>query len=221
MSKNNRNSNYQTEKREAMRLAQQAALKKEKRDKILKWTLIPTSVLLVIAIVVTVLFSAGVFGYKVTHTAKIVILGYGTVELELYGEEAPITVQNFVKLAEENYYEATTFHRIIEGFMAQGGAGDGSAASIKGEFFANGVQNSIKHERGVISMARAGDEYSGFDTASSQFFIMQEAAPHLDGQYAAFGKVTKGMDVIDKLCRGGREGREYNVEIINVYVYEK
>ena len=217
MSKNNRNSNYQTEKREAMRLAQQAALKKEKRDKILKWTLIPTSILLVIAIVVTVLFSAGVFGYKVTHTAKIVILGYGTVELELYGEEAPITVQNFVKLAEENYYEATTFHRIVEGFMAQGGAGDGTAESIKGEFLSNGVNNTIKHERGVISMARTNDPNS----ASSQFFIMQEAAPRLDGNYAAFGKVTKGMDVIDKLCRGGREGRVYNVEIINVYVYEK
>ncbi len=217
MAKNSKNSNYQTEKREKERLEREAALKKEKKDKILKWTLIPTAAILVIAIVVTLLFSMGVFGYKVTHTAKIVIENYGTVELELYGEEAPITVENFATLAAEDYYDGSVFHRIVDGFMAQGGAGDGSAESIKGEFKSNGVNNTIKHERGVISMARTDEP----DSASSQFFIMHQTSPHLDGKYAAFGRVTKGMDVIDKLCAGRYEGITYSVRILDVYVYEK
>lgn len=135
------------------------------------------------------------------HTATIEIENYGTIELELYGNEAPITVENFVKLAGEGFYEGLTFHRIMNGFMMQGGGYDASGAekradSIKGEFSSNGVNNPILHERGVISMARTYIP----DSASSQFFIMHETSPHLDGEYAAFGKVTSGLDVVDKIC---------------------
>lgn len=119
---------------------------------------------------------------------------------ELYPEVAPITVENFEKLASEGFYDGLTFHRVIQGFMIQGGCpiGNGTGGpghNIKGEFRANGVANDIKHERGVLSMARAMHP----DSAGSQFFIMVENAPHLDGQYAAFGKITEGMDAADKI----------------------
>ena len=130
--------------------------------------------------------------FEVTNTAVISIKDYGEIELELYGKVAPITVENFVTLAKDGFYDGLTFHRIIEGFMIQGGDPEGtgmggSDKNIKGEFRVNGVDNNIKHLRGVISMARNGYSY---DSASSQFFIMHEDAPHLDGQYAAFGKVV-------------------------------
>lgn len=123
------------------------------------------------------------------------------ITLELYPQYAPITVQNFVELAESGFYEGLTFHRIIKGFMIQGGdpSGDGTGGpgyTIKGEFKQNGVDNPLKHERGVISMARAGDPNS----AGSQFFIMHETKTHLDGAYAAFGRVIDGMDVVDALA---------------------
>ena len=123
------------------------------------------------------------------------------IKLELYPEIAPITVANFEKLVKENFYNGLTFHRIIPGFMIQGGCpkGDGTGGpgyGIKGEFAANGVKNDLKHTRGVISMARAQDPNS----AGSQFFIMHRDAPHLDGQYAAFGKVVEGMDVVDEIA---------------------
>ena len=126
---------------------------------------------------------------------------FGTIEVELYKDAAPITVDNFVKLTNKGFYNGLTFHRIIRGFMIQGGCPKGNGTggpgySIKGEFSANGVNNPIKHERGVISMARAMDPNS----AGSQFFIMHQAAPHLDGQYAAFGKVTKGIEVVDAIA---------------------
>ena len=126
---------------------------------------------------------------------------FGTIEVELCKDAAPITVDNFVKLASKGFYNGLTFHRIIKGFMIQGGCprGNGTGGpgySIKGEFLANGVNNPIKHERGVISMARAMDPNS----AGSQFFIMHQAAPHLDGQYAAFGKVVKGIEVVDAIA---------------------
>ena len=126
---------------------------------------------------------------------------FGTIEVELYKDAAPITVDNFVKLANKGFYNGLTFHRIIKGFMIQGGCPKGNGTggpgySIKGEFSANGVNNPIKHERGVISMARAMDPNS----AGSQFFIMHQAAPHLDGQYAAFGKVIKGIEVVDAIA---------------------
>ena len=139
---------------------------------------------------------------KVTHNVTIEVQDYGTIKAVLYGEAAPITVANFVKLAGEGFYDGLTFHRIISGFMIQGGdpQGNGYGGSdeeIKGEFAQNGWLNPIEHERGVLSMARSNDPNS----ASSQFFIMHEAAPHLDGAYAAFGRVLNGMDVVDAICR--------------------
>ena len=136
-----------------------------------------------------------------THHAQIVIKDYGTISLELYADIAPITVSNFAKLVNDGFYDGLTFHRIIEGLMIQGGdpLGNGTGGSdenIKGEFAMNGVQNSISHVRGTISMARA----TSYNSASSQFFIMQEDTPSLDGQYAAFGKVTDGIEIVDKIC---------------------
>ena len=135
------------------------------------------------------------------HHAEIEIEDYGIVSVELDGDTAPITVQNFMDLANEGFYDGLTFHRIIDGFMIQGGDpnGDGTGGSgknIPGEFEANGYSNNIAHTKGVISMARAQDP----DSASSQFFIMVEDAPHLDGQYAAFGHVTSGQDVVDRIA---------------------
>ena len=126
----------------------------------------------------------------------------GKIEAELYPQVAPITVANIQELISEVFYDGLTFHRVIDGFMIQGGdpKGNGMGGSekkIKGEFSANGVENDIKHERGVLSMARSNAKNS----ASSQFFIMHDDAPHLDGQYAAFGKVTKGMEIVDKIAK--------------------
>lgn len=123
------------------------------------------------------------------------------MEAELYPSIAPETVKNFVKLIEEKFYDGIIFHRVIPGFMIQGGdpKGNGTGGSketIKGEFDANGFRNTLKHTRGVLSMARTYDPNS----ASSQFFIMHKDAPHLDGQYAAFGKITKGIEVVDKIA---------------------
>ena len=125
----------------------------------------------------------------------------GIIKAELYPDVAPITVENFVKLINENFFDGLVFHRVIEGFMIQGGGFDAvgnhkEADSIKGEFDANGVKNELKHDRGVLSMARTMFPNS----ASSLFFIMHQSAPHLDGQYAAFGKVTDGMDVVDEIA---------------------
>ena len=125
----------------------------------------------------------------------------GTIELELYPEAAPKTVANFTKLVSEGFYDGLIFHRVIKGFMIQGGDPQGNGMggakeNIVGEFRANGFDNPIKHTRGVISMARAYNPNS----ASSQFFIMHKDAPHLDGQYAAFGKVVSGMDVVDEIA---------------------
>ena len=135
------------------------------------------------------------------HHAEIVIKDYGTVSVELDGDTAPVTVQNFMDLANDGFYDGLTFHRIIDGFMIQGGDpnGDGTGgaeSNITGEFAMNGYENNIAHTKGVISMARAQDP----DSASSQFFIMVADAPHLDGQYAAFGHVTEGQDVVDKVA---------------------
>jgi len=125
----------------------------------------------------------------------------GVMKLELYPDIAPITVANFVKLAEEGFYDGLIFHRVIPGFMIQGGCPEGTGMGgpgycIKGEFFFNGVKNELRHKRGVLSMARS----SSPNSAGSQFFIMHEDAKHLDGQYAAFGKVTSGLDVVDAIA---------------------
>lgn len=135
--------------------------------------------------------------------ADIEMEGYGTITVELNGKVAPLTVANFIKLSEDGFYDGLTFHRIIEGFMMQGGDpnGNGTGGSdnnVKGEFSANGVENDLSHTRGAISMARAQD----YDSASSQFFIVQEDSPHLDGSYAAFGYVIEGMDIVDEICEG-------------------
>ena len=131
------------------------------------------------------------------------------IEAELYPEIAPITVENFVNLINQHFYDGLIFHRVIKGFMIQGGdpTGTGMGGSdnkIKGEFLANGVINELKHERGVLSMARSMDP----DSASSQFFIMHQDAPHLDGQYAAFGEVISGMDVVDEIANTQTDYRD-------------
>ncbi len=129
------------------------------------------------------------------------IKNYGEIKLELDADVAPITVENFIKLVNTNFYDGLTFHRIIPGFMIQGGdpLGDGTGGSdetIKGEFKLNGKKNRISHQRGTISMARS----RSYDSASSQFFIVHKNSQFLDGQYAAFGKVIEGMEIIDKIC---------------------
>ena len=163
------------------------------------------------------------------HYVQMEIENYGTITAELDADTAPITVTNFMKLTESGFYDGLTFHRIISGFMIQGGDPNGngtggSAEYIKGEFSANGVKNNMKHERGVLSMARSSQP----DSARSQFFIMHEAAPHLDGQYAAFGKVLSGMDVVDAICesvpvtdRNGTVAKENQPKITSIKRIEK
>ena len=148
----------------------------------------------------------------------------GIIKLELDEQSAPITTANFIKLVKEGFYDGLTFHRIIPGFMIQGGdpLGNGTGGSkenIKGEFLSNGVNNPIRHTRGVISMARAMDPNS----ASSQFFIMHADAPHLDGNYAAFGHVVEGIDVVDEIASvktGFRDNPLTPVVMKRVYIEE-
>lgn len=177
--------------------------KNEEKNELMKRSKLET-ILKIIAGIGIVIFLIVGFNYKgevvEDYKVEIKVKEYGTIYLTLDGEEAPITVKNFVKLAKEGFYDGLTFHRVIDGFMIQGGdpKGDGTGGSketIKGEFSSNGVNNTIKHERGVISMARSQEN----DSASSQFFIVHETSSHLDGNYAAFGKVTKGMEVVDKI----------------------
>ena len=137
------------------------------------------------------------------------------IKVELYPEIAPNTVNNFISLVKSKFYDGTIFHRVIRGFMIQGGDPEGTGMGgpgyhIKGEFKMNGVINNLKHERGVISMARS----MAPNSAGSQFFIMHEDAPHLDGQYAAFGMVVEGMDVVDKIakCMTGRNDRPIHAQ---------
>ena len=136
------------------------------------------------------------------HHVEINVKDYGTIKVELDADTAPITVENFMTLAEEGFYDGLTFHRIIDGFMIQGGDpnGNGTGGSdtkIKGEFEGNGVKNDISHVRGTISMARSNAN----DSASSQFFIVQSDSQYLDGEYAGFGTVTEGMEIVDQICK--------------------
>jgi peptidyl-prolyl cis-trans isomerase B (cyclophilin B) len=148
----------------------------------------------------------------------------GDIKVELDGKAAPETVANFEKLVGEGFYDGLKFHRVISGFMIQGGCPNGNGTggpgySIKGEFAANGHENPIKHERGVISMARSMDP----DSAGSQFFIMHADAPHLDGQYAAFGKVVEGMDIVDKIAAADTDHNDVPLDdavIEKVYIGE-
>ncbi|MFW6001567.1 MAG: peptidylprolyl isomerase [Halanaerobium sp.] len=135
------------------------------------------------------------------------------IKLELYPEKAENTVNNFIELADNGYYDGLKFHRVIKGFMIQGGCPEGTGMgnpgyAIKGEFSSNGYQNDLKHKRGVISMARSQSP----DSAGSQFFIMHKDAPHLDGQYAAFGKVIEGMDAVDKIAEVDTNARDMPLE---------
>ena len=160
------------------------------------------------------------------HYVQIEIANYGTIIAELDADAAPITVTNFVNLANKGFYNGTTFHRIINGFMMQGGAATGNnyAEYIKGEFAQNGYNNPIAHERGVLSMARSNAP----DSANSQFFIMHQAAPHLIGAYAAFGHVISGIEVVDAICAGtpvtdnnGSVAAENQPVITSITVIEK
>ena len=152
------------------------------------------------------------------------VKGMGKIKIDLDAYAAPITVENFKELVEEGFYDGLIFHRVISGFMIQGGCPEGTGMggpghTIKGEFAANGYDNPIKHVRGVISMARAMDP----DSAGSQFFIMHEDAPYLDGQYAAFGKVVEGMEVVDEIANSMTDynDRPYtDVVMEKVYIEE-
>ncbi len=132
---------------------------------------------------------------------KIIMESGDEMMVELYPDKAPISCENFIKLVDSGFYNGLTFHRVISGFMIQGGCPDGNGMGgpgweIKGEFAKNGVQNDLKHTKGVLSMARAANP----DSAGSQFFLMHKDSPHLDGSYAAFGKVVEGLDVVDKIA---------------------
>ena len=195
-----KNSNYVTEK--TIRAAEEKA-RRIKQEKIKRIVISSVCIFLILALIVGGIVAIGVTnGWWVKdYHAAIEIEGYGTIHLELYGDVAPRTVSNFVRLAKRGFYDGLTFHRIIDGFMIQGGDPDangtgGSKREIKGEFSENGFENNLKHERGVISMARGNDP----DSASSQFFIVQTTYPSLDGKYAAFGKVTSGMEFVDMIC---------------------
>ncbi len=151
---------------------------------------------------------------KLTNPIVIIEMEKGNkIKIELYPTIAPQTVENFVSLVKEGFYDGVIFHRVIPGFMIQGGdpmgtGMGGSKRKIKGEFTSNGFKNDLKHDRGIVSMARTMDPNS----ASSQFFIMVEKSPHLDGQYAAFGKVIEGMDAVDAIVNASRDKRDKPVE---------
>ena len=189
------------ENKKPLNKKQQAEAEKQKRTAI---------VMIIIGAVVALAIIAGILIQSCQDSKKakshvfadIKIRDYGTITVELDPSEAPVTVENFVKLAEAGFYNGVTFHRIMKDFMMQGGdptgtGGGGSGENIIGEFAANGHVNNLSHTRGAISMAR--NSYS-MDSASSQFFIVQKDSPHLDGQYACFGYVTEGMDVVDAVC---------------------
>ena len=179
-------------------MAKKAVAKKKSRKPL--W--IAAALALVLAVAAYFLISENKADpMEATDYVQIDIADYGTITAELYGNLAPITVKNFMKLTDEGFYDGLTFHRIISGFMIQGGAPNGNSLGgsknlIKGEFAANGVANPLSHSRGVISMARS----QFYDSASSQFFIMHADRTNLDGQYAAFGKVLSGMEVVDAIC---------------------
>jgi peptidyl-prolyl cis-trans isomerase B (cyclophilin B) len=156
--------------------------------------------------------------------AKIKLNNGGEIKVKLDPEQAPLTVENFIKLANAKFYDGLIFHRVIPGFMIQGGCPDGTGMGgpgyqIKGEFRRNGVDNQIRHERGVISMARSMNP----DSAGSQFFIMHANAPHLDGDYAAFGHVIEGLEAVDQVAavKTGANDRPVEPQIIDSIVIEQ
>ncbi len=180
------------------------------------------AVLLLLALIGCSASEQGQYPFEILETkepinAEIEMEDGSIIKLELDPKTAPITVSNFVHLAKNGFYDGLIFHRVIKGFMIQGGDPQGTGSggpgyNIKGEFEANGVKNNIKHEPGVISMART----KNMDGAGSQFFIMHEAAPHLDGQYAAFGKVTDGMEIVDKIANVKTDGNDKPLEPVTI-----
>lgn len=178
--------------------------KRKKEDPDMKKTERRKKISACMLVLVLAVFAAAGCGKKTEKagSVEIEVENYGTITVELDREAAPITVDNFLKLVKEGFYDGLTFHRIMSGFMIQGGDPDGNGTggsdeTIKGEFADNGVENAISHVRGTISMAHSLD----YDSASSQFFIVHEDSTFLDGQYAAFGKVTDGMDIVDQICK--------------------
>ena len=207
--KKKKNSNYQTAKRAA-------ATNVKKKKKLSKEAIVGIVCLAVILIATALAITFCAINNRPAYV-KITVEGHGDIILELDAKTAPITVENFLMLVNDGFYDGLTFHRIIENFMIQGGDPlangtggntdeNGKEINIKGEFSNNGVKNDISHKRGVISMARSGNQYnpaSAYNTASSQFFICNADAPHLDGDYAAFGWVIAGMDVVDSITAEG------------------
>ena len=205
--KKKKNSNYQTGK-------VKPTVKKKK--KLSKDAIVGIVCLAVILIATAIAITFCALGNR-SKFVKISVEGHGDIILELDPKTAPITVENFLTLANDGFYDGLTFHRIIENFMIQGGDPkangtggntdkNGKEINIKGEFSANGVENNLAHKRGVISMARSGNQYnpaSAYNTASSQFFICNADSPHLDGDYAAFGWVIAGMEVVDSITAEG------------------
>lgn len=180
-------------------------------------------ILLILCIGLVLLLTGCGNGLKTgKHHAEITVKDMGVIKLELDADTAPITVTNFMKLASDGFYDNLTFHRIIKGFMIQGGGytTDGvkkQAETIKGEFATNNIKNDIKHERGVISMARVSGQNN---SASSEFFIMHETTASLDGDYAAFGYVTEGMDIVDKIANTKTEDKNGSVKLENRPIIE-
>ena len=207
--KKKKNSNYQTAKRAA-------ATNVKKKKKLSKEAIVGIVCLAVILVAVALSITFCAINNRPAYV-KITVEGHGDIILELDAKTAPITVENFLMLVNDGFYDGLTFHRIIENFMIQGGDPlangtggntdkNGKEINIKGEFSNNGVKNDISHKRGVISMARSGNQYNpsaAYNTASSQFFICNADAPHLDGDYAAFGWVIAGMDVVDSITAEG------------------
>lgn len=201
------------------RAAQEIAMQKKQQEKqnTIKFAIIAAAAILVITaailLIVNLTTDPNYVCLTVSYTDDAGTSHTGDIIIELDPDAAPITVKNFQKLVKQGFYDGLTFHRVIKGFMIQGGdpegtGGGGSKDTIKGEFSKNGVNNPIKHERGVISMARSGERRNnlgqiidyGYDSASSQFFIVHETSPHLDDNYAAFGRVLSGMEYVDGIA---------------------
>lgn len=199
MAKKKKNANYVTEKTEAAKAQKIRDEKKKKTMKIVKASLFILLALAVIAgIVLAIGFAFGLFEYtpEATYDALIEIEGYGSVHVELYGKEAPITVQKFISLANDGYYNGKSFHTVVDDLIYGGSFyAQSETLGIKGEFSENGVENKISHVRGTLSMARG----EGYNSAYGQFFIVRKNSRELDGKYAAFGRITDGMDIIDKI----------------------
>ena len=201
MGKQRKNSNYVTEKNTAAKQQMEQELIKKKRMKLIKNISIAAgTVIALAAVIVGIVFLAGGFDYRPEGTADVLIDidGYGSLHVVLYGNDAPETVKHFLALVESGYYNGKTVFKLLDD-IAYAGSTDASSAAggIKGEFAANGYDNKISHKRGIISMARA----DGYDSAYGQFFIVRKNATKLDGEYAAFARVTDGMDVIDEIFK--------------------